>query len=628
MWVERFPLTPNGKVDRRSLSSSATVAVPARQGAEPPVNDIERDLAAIWAAALGLHEVGTTDNFFALGGNSIRSIRVRTLARRRGHDVELTDFFRYPTIRELTAALALRSHATAEEAPDPAPWALISEDDRGRLPDDAEDAYPLAALQSGMLFHGEVDPESGLYHDVFSFHVRLPWRRDAFERALAATVARHPALRTSFDRSTFRQPLQIVHRHAVVETGLDDLEGVPSGEQDVRIEAWIAAEARRGFREVVPPLFRAHVHRRSDTTLQLSFSVHHAILDGWSLSTLLTELLRGYLSTLESNDEAFQAPPSARYRDFVVLETSTMVDPRVRAFWEAQLANLPVLTLPPRREPAEPAAQRRVTRVSAMWDAETVARLSAVAERSTASLKSTLLAVHMAVLAALVNQREVVTGLVSNGRPEEDGADEVLGLFLNTIPICLATDGCSWAELIAKAFDEEGRLLPYRRFPLAQLQKMRGRAVLSDTAFNFVHLRASNRSWQTSGSRCLARGITKRPVSRCSRSSTSICSAEASSFASTSRRPPSRRISVKRLRILPRAVDALVTDPGARCEATALLSDAEHRRLIVGFNTQPTVDRLPSCLHERLALSAQPDPGFHRRGRRSAAHQLSQPVRR
>src|SRR5262249_49338978 len=156
--------------------------------------------------------------------------------------------------------------------------------------------------------------------------------------------------------------------------------------------------------------------------------VHHAILDGWSLSLFLTELVQRSLATLRGEAYTFEEPRS-RYRDFIALERATTGDASIRAFWEPRIAGLPVLALPRRRESAPPAGASRIVKTTIEWNAQTVAALNGVAARAGASIKSVLLAAHLAVLSTLANQRDVVTGLIVNGRPEEDGADRVLGLF-------------------------------------------------------------------------------------------------------------------------------------------------------------------------------------------------------
>src|SRR5262249_28734070 len=182
----------------------------------------------------------------------------------------------------------------------------------------------------------------------------------------------------------------------------------------------------------------------------------------------LTELLQRYLAALRSDAYASSEEPRIRYRDFIALERATIADAGIRAFWDRRVVEFPALAFPPRREPARHAETRRIATTTIAWDARTVEKLKETAACAGASMKSALLAAHFAVLSTLANQRDVVTGLITNGRPEENGADAVLGLFLNTIPICGSIGNRSWIDLMKAAFGEGGALLRYRRCTLVR----------------------------------------------------------------------------------------------------------------------------------------------------------------
>jgi acyl carrier protein len=103
--LERMPLTPNGKIDRKALPDPTAAA--ARGPAVAAEGEIEPAIAAIWREALGLPEVSVTDNFFDLGGHSLLVVQVqRRLKEALGRDVAITDVFRFPTIRSLAGHLS------------------------------------------------------------------------------------------------------------------------------------------------------------------------------------------------------------------------------------------------------------------------------------------------------------------------------------------------------------------------------------------------------------------------------------------------------------------------------------------------------------------------------------------
>ena len=155
-----------------------------------------------------------------------------------------------------------------------------------------EDAYPLTRLQAGMLFHGAYDPGAAVYHDILSFHLRAPLELGALQQAVQELAGRHPMLRTSFDFVNYSEPLQLVHERVIVPVAVDELGSLNETEQETALEEWRAVEKSRPFDWAQAPLLRFQLHRRSADTFQFTMSCHHAILDGWSVATLFTELFQ------------------------------------------------------------------------------------------------------------------------------------------------------------------------------------------------------------------------------------------------------------------------------------------------------------------------------------------------
>ncbi|HVV73495.1 MAG TPA: amino acid adenylation domain-containing protein, partial [Verrucomicrobiae bacterium] len=173
MFLPALPLTTNGKVDRRALPHPDGARPELAQGFVEPSSATERALARIWSQVLEVDRVGVNDNYFELGGDSIRSIQILSKAREEGIQLKLEDIFSEPTI----SGLARLANKTASEPAHPSTKAfeLVSGEDRAKLPADVEDAYPLTRLQMGMFFYNELDPLSAIYHDVFSYRVRAEY---------------------------------------------------------------------------------------------------------------------------------------------------------------------------------------------------------------------------------------------------------------------------------------------------------------------------------------------------------------------------------------------------------------------------------------------------------------------
>uniref|UniRef100_UPI00117D0295 condensation domain-containing protein n=1 Tax=Nitrospira cf. moscoviensis SBR1015 TaxID=96242 RepID=UPI00117D0295 len=146
------------------------------------------------------------------------------------------------------------------------------------------------------------------------------------------------------DLSRYSEPLQLVHRTVPVPLTVDDLRFLPSAEQDRALHEWVACEKKRPFQIGQPPLFRIHVHRLTDETIQFTISEHHAILDGWSLNTLLAELFAEYFARLRGVTLTV-ARPSLTYREFILTERRVIDSEEAHTHWEKTLRGRTVTML-------------------------------------------------------------------------------------------------------------------------------------------------------------------------------------------------------------------------------------------------------------------------------------------
>ncbi|HEY0781751.1 MAG TPA: condensation domain-containing protein, partial [Thermoanaerobaculia bacterium] len=482
VFLAALPLTPSGKVDRRSLPDPGRARPDLAQGYVAPRTPQERALAETWSEVLGLDRIGLDDNFFALGGDSIRSIQVKVKAAERGIHLSLQQIFAQQTIRGLATELA-RGLPETPPPGRPRPFDLVSPEDRRRLPAGLADAYPLARLQEGFVFHSEYSPDYIVY--VSSVEIRAPFLRDRLERAAEQVVERQAILRTSFDLRSFSEPLQFVHPTARLPLAVADLTRLGPAEQNRELSAWVEIEMRRRFDWARPPLARLHVHTLAEERFQLTLS--EPFFDGWSVATFLTELLVRYNALLHGEAPPPAPPLGSTYRDFVALERAAIESPAVRQFWAAQVAGATAARLPRRAGARRDPGALPVCRVDVPLPPETSDGLQRMAWSAGVPLKSVLLAAQVKVVGLLSGRREAVTGLISNGRPEAPDGDKTLGIFLSTVPLRLHLAGGSWLDLARQTFLAEREMLPYRRYPMAEIQRLSGGELLFDTAFNYTN---------------------------------------------------------------------------------------------------------------------------------------------
>jgi amino acid adenylation domain-containing protein len=606
--LERMPLSSSGKIDRRALPEPDAARPELAETFAPPEGPTELTLAETWAEVLQVERVGRNDNFFALGGDSILSLQVLSKAREQGVELTLQQIFQYPTIRELAAQTG---QGGGEAAPLPRlePFELLSSEDRARLTESLEDAYPLALLQTGMLFHGELGTEASTYHNTVSVHLRAPYDLASFDLALQRLASRHPLLRTSFAFTGFSEPLQFVHREVRIPLEIHDLRHLSPAEQESELDRWFQHETHRLFDWREAPLIRFHVHRRAEDRFQLSWSEHHAILDGWSVAAMIAELGQDYMALLKQGPDAPQPPIStSKFRDFVALERQVLTDSAARRFWLDLLRDAPLMILPRVGErPSKP----RIVSLQVPLAPETATRVQALADRAGVPLKNALLAVHARVLAQASGQDDLVFGVVNNGRLEEADAERVFGLYLNTLPYRLRLDGGTWLDLVRQSFEMERAMLPFRRFPLAEIQRLAGGRPLFEVTFTFMNFHvmqgfaSTGGEMQTMGARNHV--PTNFPLA---------VYFDQEAFSSQLRLTldyDDSQVTASQVQALvgfyERGLTALVERPESRYAEESLLSDTERHQVLAAWNrTEVAYPEAGSLLHELIQTQAARSP--------------------
>ncbi|MFI9722934.1 amino acid adenylation domain-containing protein [Streptomyces sp. NPDC052396] len=487
--LDALPVTGHGKVDRAALPAPHERV---RETAEyiAPRTATEEILAASVAKVLGVERVGVDDNYFVLGGDSIRSVMIASRAQARGVDVTVADLHRHPTVRRCAAHLD--AHEDLPGTPVTGPFALISAEDRAMMPPDVEDAFPLNLLQEGMIFHRDFAAKSAVYHAIASVRLRAPFDLAVMRMVVHQLVERHPMLRTSFDMSRFSRPLQLVHREFADPLHHEDLRGLTAAGQDARVDRWIEREKERGFELHEYPLIRFMVQRLADDAFQFTYGFHHEIVDGWSEALMITELFSHYFSVIYDEPITVK-PPTAGMRDAVALELEALKDRRNYEFWDSYLADATLMRLPrPGAGPRADKGERDITRIAVPVSAALSDGLKRVAAAHAVPLKTVLMAAHMTVMSLYGGHEDTLTYTVTNGRPETADGSTAIGLFVNSLALRLRMRGGTWAELFTATLESERASMPYRRLPMAELKRHQGNEPLAETLFFFTNYHVFN----------------------------------------------------------------------------------------------------------------------------------------
>lgn len=550
----------------------------------------ERSGAAVHESAAHAHEFSIDGQVY--DGQLALSVRYSP-ARHDAVEVQrFIDAFR----GELLALIAHCTGGALGVTPSDFPLARIDPStlDGLALPlQNLDDLYPLSPMQAGMLFQSLVDDGGAAYRT--QLRVDLDGLDAArFRSAWATVLARHEVLRSGF---IAQPPLQWVARRAELPWSVQDWRGRPGAELDAFAQAELAAPLDLAR----PPLMRVALLRTQDDRHHLVWTAHHLLLDGWSSSLLLGEVLRAY--------EGVPLPaPLGRFRDHIAWLQAR--DPVAgEAHWRAQLARLesPTQLASALRRPALPqpgqGGLRRTLPVQPLADA---------ARRERVTINTLVQAAWALVLARCTGQHTVCFGSTVAGRPAElPGAQQMLGLFINTLPVVATLQpaqalGAWWRELQAQGLAAR----EHEHTPLVEIQRWAGQGgqALFDSLLVFENypIDAALRDAAPGGLRV---GTASTRDDTHYALTLALHQGEQLAFDWRFARDVFDEATVAQLAAqVEQVLAAFVQQPDARVGALALLADAERERLLrQGEGASPAMADEP--VHrtiERLAR-AQPD---------------------
>ena len=343
------------------------------------------------------------------------------------------------------------------------------------------DVLPLTPLQEGLLFHALYEHERDapdVYVVQLVFALEGPVDAARLRVAAEALLDRHPNLRAAFRRRRGGQPVQVVPHRATLPWAEADLTGRTVDTEKAWTEL-LDEDRALGFDPATPPLLRCTLARTGERRHRLLVTHHHILLDGWSVSVLLRELLALYAA---DGDPAVLAPAPA-YRTF--LEWLTRRDRNAgEAAWRDALADV---TEPIRLAPATPPGATEPAQARTELSEEAGAALTARARSLGVTVNTLVQSAWAILLGRLTGRDDVVFGATVSGRPPElPGVESMVGLFINTIPtrVRLRPEE-SLGALLRQVQDAYVRLLDHHYVGLADIQRAVGLPELFDSLVIF-----------------------------------------------------------------------------------------------------------------------------------------------
>ncbi|MFF1379057.1 amino acid adenylation domain-containing protein [Streptomyces sp. NPDC058308] len=476
-----------------------------------------------------------------------------------------------------------------------------------------EDIWPLSPLQEGLVYHALADregPDAYVVQLILDFEG--PLDAEAMRTAGQALLDRHANLRAAFWVDDLDEPVQVVARDVELPWTEVDLTHLSPAEAEAELRSFADAERARRFELDRPPLLRMALLRHAGGAgvaaagrSRVVITQHHVLVDGWSSSLMVRELLALY--DAKGDDSAL--PPVTPYREYLVWLSEQDRD-GAREAWTTALAGAePTFIATPAVDTVpESATAAFPESFVAHLPQPTTASLQAQARRLGVTLSTLVQCAWGVLLGRMTGQDDVVFGAVVSGRsPEIPGIEGMIGLFINTVPVRVRLNSeDTWADLATRVQDEQGALLPHQHLSLTDVQRAASLGDAFDTVMaveNFPADRdasANRSSSHLTATATQGRDATHYPLSL------AVSPGDVLRLRLDFRadRFDQQAVSVIADRLV-RILTAVAEDAGRRVGAVELLSAGERERVVGEWGAGPAVEVLaetaPALFAARVA---------------------------
>jgi len=333
-----------------------------------------------------------------------------------------------------------------------------------------QDIYPLSPLQSGMLFQYLYEEKGQAYFLQLDYRIDGDLDRRVFEQTWNHLFQRHDILRTIFLHEQLDRPLQIVLKDRKIDFSFHDWRALSDEEQIAQLSAFKATDRRTTFDITKDVLMRLSIFQLREKEFQVVWSFHHIILDGWCFGILYREFLGLYKTLMEGQPPAL--PSVTPYSEYIKWLEQADVESSDK-YWQNYLAGFENLTSFPKL----PETQRQENSAGHEYylfefDSEITENLNKLAARNQVTLYTVLQSIWAILLAKYNNAEDVLFGMTVSGRPEEiSGIEDMLGLFINTIPTRIKPVGTlTFRQFLSQVQEDAVKSKEHHHYPLYKIQ--------------------------------------------------------------------------------------------------------------------------------------------------------------
>jgi len=453
--LEKLPLTPSGKVDKKALAD--TINEQKSNQKDVFINDeIEKKLVDIWCKVLETSNIGIQDNFFELGGHSLKAVQaINLIYKTLNIKISIQTFFECQTIESL--GKYLRSCGKAEY------------EDIEKLP--KQDYYDLSYAQKRLWIINQKEPLDTAYNMTGRIMLSGIVSLEVIQKTFKHLINRHESLRTCI-KIMGGIPRQRIEDKIDFEVLFKDLDYVEEKDKATELDEIYKRNTEHVFNLEEAPLFIAELVKLSNEQYELVLCMHHIISDGWSMSILKKEFTDIYEAYKNGRNLDLE-PLRIQYKDYATWQNKQIEDPSkmeaAKNYWLKQLKyEAPLLNISNKNQGTQ--VKDSVGAVyTIIIDKATKEKLKIVAKDKKTTLFIVLVAAFNIYLMDFTGQNDILIGTAGSGR-EHESLEKVIGYFINTTVLRNQVYRHEMFNTVLARINENTlKALEYQNFPLEKI---------------------------------------------------------------------------------------------------------------------------------------------------------------
>ncbi|WP_346940202.1 amino acid adenylation domain-containing protein [uncultured Clostridium sp.] len=453
--IDKIPLTTNGKIDKKALPELDNSMI-VRKEYIAPRNEIEIKLTKIWSKVLGIENISIDDNFFDLGGHSLKAVQViKLIEKNLNKSINLNEFFLSPTISEV-GKLIYNSDTIV--------WEKID-----KLPE--SEYYECSYGQKRLWIINQMDPNSNQYNMSGNLKFNEKIDKDIVIKAIKELSKRHEAFRTRF-KEIDGNVVQIIEREANIPFEFVDLSLLSSIEKCIKIKEVEEKLAHIIFDLEICPLIRVALVKIDEEEFNLIYCIHHIVFDGYSMEILAKEFEVIYNSYKESKDYELEILP-IQYKDFASWQNNFIHNEEkikeAKEFWSNQLKE----EVKPIRFPVNYSNYELMDRISSVYrmvlSKELKRDLNSLAKEFKTSIFNLMISALRVLIWSLTYEDNFIIGTATFGRENAD-LENIIGYFVNTTIIrTTIQEDDTFKDLVLRSNNIIIKSIEYQKYPIELL---------------------------------------------------------------------------------------------------------------------------------------------------------------